>query len=92
MRTFVTTYSDLIADDLLAAFQEMFNTRIMPQIWKEGLVCLILKGDIGTNEVKCWCPFILLNTIYKIYAKALQGFRDWIINGKIQVLVEMVHI
>ena len=31
------------------------------------------KGDVITDEVKGWCPFTLLNTIYKIYAKLL-GF------------------
>ena len=49
---FFLTYWDLIANDLLAAFQEMFNIGIMPQMWKEGLVCLSLKGDVVTDEVK----------------------------------------
>ena len=70
-RDFFITYWDLIAEDLLAAFQEMFNTGIMPQKWKEGLICLIPKGDVVTDEVKGWRPITLLNTIYKIYAKLL---------------------
>ena len=70
-RDFFITYWDFIADDLLAAFQEMFNTGIMPQKWKEVLICLILKGDVVTDEVKGWRPITLLNTIYKIYAKLL---------------------
>ena len=51
-RDFFLTYWDLIADDLLVAFQGMFNIGIMPQMWKEGLVCLSLKGDVVTDEVK----------------------------------------
>ena len=68
---FFLTYWDLIVDDVLATFQEIFNTCIMPQIWKEGLICLIPKGDVVTDEVKGWRPLTLLNTIYKIYAKSL---------------------
>ena len=70
-REFFLTYWDLIANDLLAAFQEMFSTGIMPQMWKEGLVYLIPKGDVVTDEVKGWRPITQLNTIYKIYAKLL---------------------
>ena len=70
-RDFFLTYWDLIADDVLAAFQDMFNTSFMPQMWKEGLVCLIPKGDVVTDEVKGWRPLTLLNTIYKTYAKLL---------------------
>ena len=70
-RYFFLTYWDLIGDDSLAVFQEMFDSCIMLQMWKEGLVCLFPKGDVITDEVKGWCPFTLLNTIYKIYAKLL---------------------
>ena len=63
----------------------MFNTSIMPQMWKEGLVCLILKGDIVTDEVKGWPPVTLLNKIYKIYAKLLalrlQPFLPYIVHA-----------
>ena len=68
---FFLTYWDLIANDLLAAFQQMFNIGIMPQMWKEGLVCLVPKGDIVIDEVKGWPPITLLNSIYKIYSKLL---------------------
>ena len=63
-RDFFITYWDLIADDVLAAFQEMFNTGIMPQMWKHGLICFI------TDEVKGWRPITLLNTIYNIVHKS----------------------
>ena len=49
----------------------MFNTGPMPQMWKEGLICLIPKGDVVTDEVKGWRPITLLNTIYKMYVKLL---------------------
>ena len=62
-RDFFLIYWELIADDLLAAFQEMFNTGIMPQMWKEGLICLIPKGDVVTDEVKGWHSITPLNTI-----------------------------
>ena len=70
-RDFFITYWDLIVDDVLVTFQEMFNACIMPQMRKEGLICLILKGDVVTDEVKGWRPITLLNTIYKNYAKLL---------------------
>ena len=49
----------------------MLNTSVMPQKWNEGLIWLILKGDVVMDEVKGWWPITLLNTIYKIYAKLL---------------------
>ena len=43
----------------------------MPEEWKEGLICLIPKGDGASEDIRAWRPITLLNTVYKIYAKVL---------------------
>ena len=43
----------------------------MPEEWKEGLFCLIPKGDGASEDIRAWWPITLLNTIYKFYAKVL---------------------
>ena len=39
--------------------------------WKEGLICLIAKGDEVVEDTKGWRLIPLLNTIYKIFVKVL---------------------
>ena len=43
----------------------------MPEAILEGLIFLIPKDGGNLNELKHWCPITLLNSIYKILAKAL---------------------
>ena len=43
----------------------------MPEEWKEGLICLIPKGDGASEDIRAWRPIPLLNTVYKIYVKVL---------------------
>ena len=58
-------YWDIIADDLTSAFQIIFYSGAMPEEWKEGLICLIPKGDEALEDIRAWQPITLLNTLYK---------------------------
>ena len=64
-------YWDIIGDDLTSAFQIIFDSGAMPEEWKEGLICLIPKGDGASEDIRAWRPITLLNIVYKIYAKVL---------------------
>ena len=64
-------YWDIIADDLTIAFQINFYFGAMLEEWKEGLICLITKGDEASKDIRACRPITLLNTVYKIYAKVL---------------------
>ena len=56
-------YWDIIADDLTSAFQIIFYSGAMPEEWKEGLICLIPKGDGASEDIRAWRPIPLLNTV-----------------------------
>ena len=43
----------------------------MPEEWKERLICLILKGDGASEDIRAWRPITLVNTLYTIYVKEL---------------------
>ena len=43
----------------------------MQEEWKEGLICLIPKGDGVSEDIRAWRLITILNTVYKIYAKVL---------------------
>ena len=60
----------IIADDLASAFKIVFYSEFMAEEWKEGLISLIPKGDRVSEDIKA-CSITLLNSIYKVYVKAL---------------------
>ncbi|RYA37726.1 reverse transcriptase domain-containing protein [Enterobacter cloacae complex sp. GF14B] len=43
----------------------------MPDSMSEGLIYLIPKEDGSLDEIRQWCPITILNSAYKILAKAL---------------------
>ena len=68
-KTCFLTVLDNIADDLTSAFRIIFYFGAMQEEWKEGLICLITKGDEASKDIRACRPITLLNTIYKINAK-----------------------
>ena len=51
--------------------QKAIVSRILPLGITKGLIVLLYK-DGGCNIFNNWCPIILLNVYYKLFAKALQ--------------------
>ena len=82
---FYRHYWDLMGDDISEAFQEMFLAGEMPETISEGMIFLIPKGDRNLEDIKQWRPITLLNTIYKIFAKALALRLQPILNEVIHV-------
>ena len=55
----------------------------MPEEWSEGLIYLIPKGEGPLEEIQKWRPITILNTVYKILAKA--------ISMRLQLLPHCIH-
>ena len=72
-----------MGDDISEAFQEMFLAGEMPETISEGI--LISIGDKNLEDIKQWRAITLLNTIYKIFAKALVLSLQPILNEVIHV-------
>jgi hypothetical protein len=51
--------------------QKAIVSRTLPLGITKGLIVLLHKGG-GCNTFNNWCPIILLNVYYKLFAKALQ--------------------
>ena len=68
---FFRNYWEFIGNDITVAFQEVFDTGIMPSKWTEGMIYLIPKLEGVVADIRKWRPITILNTIYKIYAKLL---------------------
>ena len=69
--SFFIKYWDLFKSDLCTAFQQILREGIMPSHFTEGIIYLIPKSEGPSLDIKKWRPITLLNTVYKILAKAL---------------------
>ena len=69
--SFFIKYWDLFKSDLCTSFQQILREGIMPSHFVEGIIYLIPKSEGPSLDIKKWRPITLLNTVYKILAKAL---------------------
>ncbi len=68
---FFLKYWDLIKVQVCEALQEIVNTGVLPARFGEGMIFLIPKGEGVADEIQKWRPITILNTVYKILAKAI---------------------
>ena len=57
---------------LLDLMNECFNTKQIPESWKEALIVCIHKNKRSDSDPASHRPIALLNTMYKIYAALIQ--------------------
>ncbi len=69
--TFFQEYWGIIGERFQLVCKENFETGHMPVPMAASLIYMIPKGDRQSADVSKWRPITLLNTVYKIYAKAL---------------------
>ena len=69
--SFFLCYWDLLGEGLRLAFQEMMDVGLMPETLSEGLIFLIPKEGGDSEMIRQWRPITILNSAYKILAKAL---------------------
>lgn len=69
--TFFLRHSEVLAPGLCCAFQEVMRTGEMPAALTKGLIFLIPKEGGNVEEIRQWRPITILNSAYKILAKAL---------------------
>ena len=68
---FFLEHWDLLKEGLLLAFQEIMDSGFMPESLSEGMIFLIPKEGGNRDELRHWRPITILNSAYKILAKAL---------------------
>ena len=68
---FFVQHWDLLKEGLQLAFEEVMNTGILPASLSDGLIYLIPKEGGDREEIRHWRPITILNSAYKILAKAL---------------------
>ena len=83
--SFYKKYWEILKEDLIAAYQHVFDSGEMPNFLSEGLIYLIPKGEGISEDIRKWRPITLLNTSYKIFAKML-SFRLQ------KVLSKVIHV
>ena len=64
-------YWEYIGEDLMKAYQRIFDTRCIPRSTIVGLIDLIPKSEGILDDIRKWRPIIFLNTIYNFFAKTL---------------------
>ena len=69
--TFILNNWHLWKDSICMAFNEILASGHMPSTMGGGLIFLIPKGDQASDDICKWRPITLLNTMYKILAKAI---------------------
>ena len=69
--SFFMRYWEIIGPTMRLAFQEVMDTGHLPESLSEGLIYLIPKEGGNPEEVRQWRPITILNSAYKILAKAL---------------------
>ena len=62
-----------IADSLITMYKHSFETGLLPESVRQGLILLLLKKNKDTRYVKNMRPLTLLNNDYKILSKALDN-------------------
>jgi hypothetical protein len=67
---FFVTMWEILGPDLLKVYKEALANATLCRYLNTGLLCLIPKGGCKSN-LKNWRPITLLNTVYKILAKAM---------------------
>ena len=68
---FFLRYWEVLGPDLGRGYQHILDNGTMPQRFSEGLLFLIPKGEGVTDDIRQWRPITILNTVYKVLAKAL---------------------
>ncbi|KAI5075908.1 hypothetical protein GOP47_0009984 [Adiantum capillus-veneris] len=68
---FFLCYWEILEEGLWLAFQEVMDTGSLPESIAEGLIFLIPKEGGDLEEIKHWRLIMILNSAYKILAKAL---------------------
>ena len=62
---------ELLGPGLHRGFQHILDSGVMPERFSEGLIFLIPKGEGVSDDIRQWRPITILNTVYKVLAKAL---------------------
>ena len=83
--SFYKKYWEILKEDLIAAYQNVFDSGEMPNFLSEGLIYLIPKGEGISEDIRKWRPITLLNTSYKIFAKMLSFCLQ-------KVLPKVIHV
>ena len=68
---FFIRHWDTLGEGLRLAFQEIMERSTMPEMLSEGMIFLIPKEGGNLDELRHWRPIMILNSAYKILAKAL---------------------
>ena len=71
---FYTQFWDLLGPELLAVLQDSFQTQLTPSLpvsMTQGVNTLLYKGKGARSSLDSYCPITLLNSDYKLLAKAL---------------------
>ena len=68
---FFLQYWDMLGEDLCRCMQYIVDHGRMPQSFGAGLIFLIPKGEGVSEDIRKWRPITILNTVYKILAKAI---------------------
>ena len=71
---FYTQFWDLLGPELLAVLQDSFQTQLTPSLpasMTQGVITLLYKGKGARSSLDSYRPITLLNSDYKLLAKAL---------------------
>ena len=68
---FINFFYDLLGKDLLASFNEAYETNELTISQRRGIITLLPKEDGSLLELQNWRPITLLNVDCKIAAKAI---------------------
>ena len=70
----LTQFWDLLGPELLAVLQDSFQTQLTPSLpasMTQGVITLLYKGKGARSSLDSYRPITLLNSDYKLLAKAL---------------------
>ena len=70
-KEFYETFFDLLQQDLLKSYNDVFQKGSLSVSQRRGVISLIPKADNDLSELSGWRPIPLLNVDYKILAKTI---------------------
>jgi len=70
-KEFYETFFDLLQQDLLKSYNDVFQKGSLSVSQRRGVISLIPKADNELSELSGWRPITLLNVDYKILAKTI---------------------
>jgi len=69
---FLTRSPDCIKIELLNLFNTSFVSGVVPALWKQGVICPILKPEKDPTQVSSYRPITLLSCIGKLMERIIQ--------------------